>query len=183
MKKFPIRFYKWEKHDYCPPSWGEVKLTDKTLYIKMTCIESTPFARYTHGPDANVYCDSCMEFFFSFNELQPAYVNLEMNSIGGYYCAYHTCPEQKEYCISFTNDGFPRATVSDDQWVVEATFDLDKLKKLFGISEITSFAANFYKCGDETEKPHYGMYNEVIWETPSFHRPEFFAKIPLEDIK
>ena len=27
MKKFPIRYYKWEKHDYCPPSYGEVKLT------------------------------------------------------------------------------------------------------------------------------------------------------------
>ena len=183
MKKFPISIYKWEKYDYCPPTWGEVKLTDKTLYIKMTSLESNPFARYTHGPDAKVCCDSCVEFFFSFNNLQPAYLNIEMNSIGGYYCAYHPELGVKEYCSPFAEGGAPKATVLDDMWYAEATFDLDTLKKFFGLTEVTSFAANFYKCGDETEKPHYGMHNEVIWEQPSFHRPEFFVNIPLEDVK
>lgn len=183
MKKFPISIYKWEKHNYCPPTWAELKLTEKTLYIKMTSLECNPLARYTHGPDANVYCDSCVEFFFSINGLQPAYLNLEMNSIGGYHCAYHRELGAKEYCSPFVEGGAPKATVIEGSWYVEATFDLDQVKKLFGICDITSFAANFYKCGDETEKPHYGMWNEVIWETPSFHRPEFFRNIPLEEIK
>lgn len=183
MKQFPISIYRWVDNGYFPTAWGEVKLTDKTLYVKMTCLESKPLARYTHGPDAAVCCDSCLEFFFSLNSLQPAYLNLEMNAAGGYYCAYHPDTDNKMFCSPFTEDGAPHAEIFDDRWYAEATFDLDSLKKLFGIDAINAFAANFYKCGDETEHPHYGMWNEVVWEKPSFHRPEFFRDIPLEDIR
>jgi hypothetical protein len=37
--------------------------------------------------------------------------------------------------------------------------------------------ANFYKCGDGTSVPHYLSWNQVITETPDFHRPEFFGEI------
>ncbi|MCK7480493.1 MAG: carbohydrate-binding family 9-like protein [Candidatus Moduliflexus flocculans] len=38
-------------------------------------------------------------------------------------------------------------------------------------------AANFYKCGDETEFPHYGAWSPVETPAPDFHRPEFFGEI------
>ncbi len=36
--------------------------------------------------------------------------------------------------------------------------------------------ANFYKCGDETEFPHYGAWS-LRDGGPDFHRPEFFGSI------
>ena len=39
--------------------------------------------------------------------------------------------------------------------------------------------ANFYKCGDETPIPHFGMWSPVDNETPDFHRPEYFGKFIL----
>lgn len=38
-------------------------------------------------------------------------------------------------------------------------------------------AANFYKCGDETEFPHYGAWSPVGTPSPDFHRPEFFGTL------
>ena len=37
--------------------------------------------------------------------------------------------------------------------------------------------ANFYKCGDDTTKPHYLSWNPVKTENPDFHRPEFFGTL------
>ena len=39
---------------------------------------------------------------------------------------------------------------------------------------------NFYKCGDDTKYPHFGCWNEVVWEEPDFHRPECFGDLILE---
>lgn len=38
-------------------------------------------------------------------------------------------------------------------------------------------AGNFYKCGDETEFPHYGAWSPVRTLSPDFHRPEFFGTL------
>jgi hypothetical protein len=41
--------------------------------------------------------------------------------------------------------------------------------------------ANFYKCGDELQVPHFLSWNPIGVETPDFHRPEFFGKLVLEN--
>jgi hypothetical protein len=41
----------------------------------------------------------------------------------------------------------------------------------------TDAIGNFYKCGDETEFKHYGMWNLIENSTPDFHLPEYFGKI------
>jgi hypothetical protein len=40
--------------------------------------------------------------------------------------------------------------------------------------------ANFYKCGDETETPHFGAWSPVQTPQPDFHRPEFFGRLVFE---
>lgn len=181
MKKFSISNYRWTNNGYEPEAWGELKLTPDTLNVKLTCIEKEPLARHNYGPDAPVHCDSCLEFFFSLDGGKH-YVNIEMNAGGGYLCAYRTSREDKAYIDLLAEDGIPKATVLDDRWYAEATFDLNKLKKAFNIDKITELKGNFYKCGDETKFPHFGMWNTVLTEKPDFHRPEYFADIPLGDI-
>ena len=40
--------------------------------------------------------------------------------------------------------------------------------------------ANFYKCGDELDKPHYLSWNPINLEKPNFHCPEFFGTLFFE---
>ena len=38
---------------------------------------------------------------------------------------------------------------------------------------------NLYKCGDETDHPHYACFHNIDWAKPDYHRPEFFATFVL----
>ncbi len=182
MKRFEISHYLWANNGYEPKAWAELHLTDDKLFIKLTACEKEPYARFAYGPDALVYWDSCLECFLSFNG-SPYYMNLEANSIGGYYSAYRTCIDNCRLIDVFAEGGKPKPTVLDDMWFVEMVLDLEKVKELFGITEITSLRGNFYKCGDETAFPHFGMWNLIESDEPCFHVSEFFGDIDLSEIR
>lgn len=40
--------------------------------------------------------------------------------------------------------------------------------------------ANFYKCGDELQQPHFLSWNPIGVESPDFHRPDFFGTLDFE---
>ena len=40
-----------------------------------------------------------------------------------------------------------------------------------------SIRANFYKCGDKLQTPHFLSWNPINVETPDFHRPDFFGML------
>lgn len=42
-----------------------------------------------------------------------------------------------------------------------------------------SLKANFYKCGDKTDHPHFLSWSPVMTPNPDFHRPEFFGELVL----
>ena len=68
-------------------------------------------------------------------------------------------------------------------WGVEVLFPLETLRVLFGDVSLTPgtvLYGNFYKCGDETEIEHYGMWSPVGTEKPDFHRPEFFGELVID---
>ena len=43
-----------------------------------------------------------------------------------------------------------------------------------------SIRANFYKCGDELQKPHFLSWSPIKIEKPDFHRPDFFGLLEFE---
>ena len=59
--------------------------------------------------------------------------------------------------------------------MMNGVVDLDKTIPY--LESIGFFTGNFYKCGDETEFPHYGMWSEAVSDTPDFHRPECFGRL------
>ncbi|MBO7549226.1 MAG: hypothetical protein J6T77_04585, partial [Clostridia bacterium] len=70
-----------------------------------------------------------------------------------------------------------------DRWYVEYLYPLDVIRDIFGVSEFPSgytFRGNFFKCGDETDAPHFGTYNPITAPEPDFHRPECFAEFVME---
>ena len=40
--------------------------------------------------------------------------------------------------------------------------------------------ANFYKCGDDLQTPHFLSWNPIEIEQPNFHRPDFFGTLEFE---
>lgn len=40
--------------------------------------------------------------------------------------------------------------------------------------------ANFYKCGDKLQTPHFLSWNPINLEKPNFHCPEFFGTLNFE---
>ena len=55
----------------------------------------------------------------------------------------------------------------------------------FFLHDITSLdgktlRANFYKCGDKLQTPHFLSWNPIGLEKPNFHCPEFFGTLHFE---
>ena len=43
-----------------------------------------------------------------------------------------------------------------------------------------TIGANFYKCGDETNEPHFISWNPIDLPKPDFHVPQFFGELTFE---
>ncbi len=177
-----IDCYKWEA-DYAPHACAQlVWVEDSGLALRMTCDEADPTAVYKSYGDP-VYRDSCMEFFLSADGGEH-YINFEMNSAGALLSEFGTKDFPRTPISSFVTPPVPHAEVSPESgsWSVELFIPTSLIEALFGqsIGPGSTLLGNFYKCGDDTPKPHFGMWNEIDSATPCFHLPEFFAPLKIE---
>jgi len=68
-----------------------------------------------------------------------------------------------------------------DHWKLYCAFPIKLFEKVYNRKFKGNDAiGNFYKCGDETEFKHYGMWNLIDNPKPDFHLPEYFGKIIFE---
>lgn len=178
VPKAEIDCYKWLNY-YVPKAYGQLFLVkSKGFALKMTAFEKNPKAIYTEYGDS-VYKDSCLEFFVRFNKESPLYMNFEMNSNGAFLASVRSERKNKTHIHEKVSLPEVKALKYDDYWTVETFFSFEFIKTLFGKCELKKddiFYGNFYKCGDETEYPHFGMWSPIEAENPDFHRPEFFGK-------
>ncbi len=176
-----IDTYKWLDNGYAPVASARLSVMGDTLFVRLRAEEVDPLVRYHKGDaDPHVWCDSCLEFFFSADG-SDKYVNLEMNADGCYICNVGAGRGIRVPCDPFAEGGEPMGTVGESFWQVDAALSLTKMASVFGVNAVTSLRGNFYKCGDETAFPHFGMWNEVGMPHPDFHRPEFFASLLLPE--
>jgi len=178
-----IDTYLWEKNGYTPCASARLSLIDDTLFLRMRAEEADPLIRYYRGdPNPRVWCDSCLEIYISPNDA-PIYVNLEMNADGCFLCLAGTERHGRIACDIFAEGGQPVAQVCDGYWQIDTALSLRKIATVCGVETVTSLRGNFYKCGDETALPHFGMWAEVGVPTPDFHRPEYFCPFLLPSEK
>ncbi len=181
-EKAMIANYKWTE-GYAPEAFAQLIFVEgKGFALKMTCIETEPKAVYNNYNDP-VYTDSCLEFFVSFNLDNGKYMNFEMNAKGAFLSAVRTDRKNKTEIDKLAPLPEVKATIEEDKWTVETFFSLDFIEKTAGKKDFArgeSFKGNFYKCGDETAIPHFGMWSPVDNPTPDFHRPEFFGTLTIE---
>ncbi len=177
-----INTYRW-RTGHAPKAEARlVFVAEHGFYLHMRCAESSPRAVYRDYMDP-VYTDSCLEFFADWLG-DGRYINLEMNANGAQLSCIGPNRHHRTPIAERTGgDIFPiKAEVFTDAWCVTATLPLDLLARVLGVKCLTvgpgfAFRGNFYKCGDATAMPHYGMWHPVESEHPDFHRPEFFGKI------
>ena len=135
-----------------------------------------------NGP---VWEDSCVEFFVQWPDGKH-YTNFEMNCIGTMLAAKRTSrhdpapftPEQMakiRRITSLPHKAIDIKAAGQSWWAIEVIpFEA------FGyIDKPEMLRANFYKCGDKCDQPHFLSWSPIGLPNPDFHCPAFFGEIVL----
>lgn len=173
--------YRWLE-GYAPTVTAQAVLVrNEGFYIRMICLENHPKIVYT-VPDSPVCRDSCMEVFVNFApERDSRYLNLEANALGTLHCKVGAGRRDRR---ALRDMGVPMPQVSpqirEGEWRLEFFIPMRCVEAVYGpcaFEKGSLIRANFYKCGDDTDRPHYGMWSPVDSPVPDFHRPEFFGEL------
>lgn len=185
----PIDTVNWEEYPYRPEVAFRVAHTDDAILLHYRVTENSVRARY--GEDnGHVWTDSCVEFF-SEPAADGIYYNLECNCIGTILLAAGSGRNGRESApVEITRQVKRWATLGDRPfeervgectwqvalWIPYTVFFRHAIRSLDG----ACVPANFYKCGDELQQPHFLSWNPIQVEKPDFHRPDFFGRLEFE---
>ena len=160
-----------------------VHVDGKGLLCRMESWETDPKAVVTDF-NGDTYKDSCLEFFINCApETGDFYLNLEGNAIGTLHCKYGKDRYGRKVLPEEILPPECSAKVFPDHWEITYFISLDTIRAVFGKDRLQHgdvLKGNFYKCGDETAQPHYGMWSPVTQERLDFHVPAFFGELIIE---
>lgn len=135
-----------------------------------------------------VYKDSCVEFFCKVPN-NDYYTNFEFNCIGT--CSASRRKSRNDDVQLFDSaqmntikrlPSIGRRAFNEMQGMFEWELTVEIPMKLMGIDTDNlpeKIFANFYKCADDTDSPHFVSWSPILTDKPDFHRPEFFGELEL----
>lgn len=154
------------------------------LYVRLETLEENILRRFTGNLDM-VCKDSCLEFFFCPESEGDRYFNFEVNPNGALYVGFGRPGAAR--CRLYREDYRTLLQVRSFDipggWGVELRIPVSFIQIFvpeFRLHPGLTLRANFFKCGDETEKPHYMAWNPVDVPAPNFHLPEHFGTLTLK---
>lgn len=179
----------WESYPYKPKVSFRIAHTEDAVLLHYKVREASVRAKY--GEDnGSVWTDSCVEFF-SIPAGDEIYYNIECNCIGtilvgaghernGRQHAPKEVIAQIQRWSSLGREPFAER-IEETDWEVALIIPY----KVFFLHQIASLdgktvKANFYKCGDELQTPHFLSWNPIPVEQPDFHRPACFGTLEFE---
>ena len=178
----------WGPAPVCPETDVCVTRTETGLTVHFRVFEATPRITF-HAMNEPVYRDSCVEFFVQPLGLEGSpYFNFEMNAAGTLLLGCGAARGERESLGRDDLEGVriePHgSSVKEGRpcWALTLFVPFAWLSdKMPGFHAVTGtvLRANFYKCGDDTQVPHYGSWNPMSAPRPDFHRPEDFGEIEL----
>jgi hypothetical protein len=178
-----IDCYKWVENNYKPLTEVFLCHNDKAIKVKIKAHE-TELRYEAKTDDGRVWCDSCVEFFVKPFASDDRYINFEINPIGSMIMSIGEVRMNRKTIVFKYKPSLDLKTEAGEEcWYVEFIIPFAMLYEIYNITDkikLNSIFVNFYKCGDETKFPHFGMWNEVLTEDPDFHRPEYFGELILE---
>lgn len=125
--------------------------------------------------------DSCMEFFFTPNEVDREYINIEINPFGLTHIAVGEGRHGRTL-LDIEGEGLVIETAirPREGWAATVFVPYTFIEKHFETHTAT-LRANFYKCGELTVKEHYSVWNPIDLPKPDYHQPSFFGRIVLSE--
>lgn len=184
-----IKSYHWEQAcPYRPKTLFKLAfLRSEGFYCVLKCYEENPRAVYTKN-DSPVYKDSCVELFLAPLENREEYINIECNSKGVNLCEFGKGRQNRLLLSSLCKErvqvtAFSGSDESGRFWGVSIFVSLSLISDLYKVPReklfVENFRANIYKCGDETEIPHYIAFSPVTSPALGFHNPDCFFDFTL----
>ena len=180
-----IDHLQWNDFPYKPKVSFRIAHSDSLLFLKYYVKEEHILATQTESNSA-VHKDSCVEFFIDPTN-NGNYYNFEFNCIGTTHLSFgagrynrvkipiQIIDDEIKVWSTLGNKPFEEKS-GDFQWqmVIAIPSTVFIFNKGLNFSKLFS-RANFYKCGDNTNKKHYLTWNPVKTKNPDFHRPEYFG--------
>lgn len=182
-KKFTLT-YPWDENGYKPEVEFELGMCDTGFTMHIVVQESDP--RRVETKQLNfVHLDSCVEWFVNFDpEICDRYFNFEVNANGVMYVAFRK--DRYDFDLLTLEDveslGI-KAQIHPDSWKISYTVPFTLMEKYipgYQFREGMAIRANFYKCGEKTQYPHFGVWRHPGTSKPDFHRPECFGEILMK---
>ena len=137
----------------------------------------------------SVWEDSCVEFFMQ-RKGEKTYRNFEFNVHGVLLASKHETRNSSEKFSEEMMSSIKRFTTirhiyKSNRQLSDWTLYVEIPKKAIGFSQDEKLSqqtigANFYKCGDETNEPHFISWNPIDLPKPDFHVPQFFGELTFE---
>jgi hypothetical protein len=175
--------YPWDINGYKPYTEFHLSVDDVGFCMHIVVQETEP-RRLCTEHQQYVHYDSCVEWFANFlPESCDRYFNFEVNAIGTMYAAFRK--NRADFQLLTMEDVrmmHIAVEVHEDRWEVRYIVPFALIRKYIPDYEYQPgrmIRTNFYKCGDETKFPHYGIWKPYDQVQPEFHAPELFGEMVI----
>ncbi|MCE5325486.1 MAG: carbohydrate-binding family 9-like protein [Planctomycetaceae bacterium] len=192
-----LEYYMGDKPAFAPRVQAKAAWDDKNIYIIWRVEDNYVLAKRAKHQEP-VCLDSCAEFFFTPGEdwQQYGYYNLEMSATGVMWLSAH--PAGKPAVMLPADDlatveiasslkgPIAKEIVAPTVWTLEYRLPIETMAKhsngkFLRPAKGVTWRANFYKCADETSRPHWLTWSPIVWKAPAFHIPRQFGILKFED--
>lgn len=180
----------WEKDfPYTPSVKFRMAHTHNHILIHYQ-VEEQSVRAMAPADNGHVWEDSCCEFFVSPDD-DGTYYNIEANCAGKVLLANGPDRHARTYAeansvaqiarwSSLGSEPFDEK-VGNCAWQMTLVIPTTVFFKHQDVQLAgKKMKANFYKCGDLLQVPHFLSWNKISVERPDFHRPDFFGNIEFE---
>lgn len=175
---YTIDQFPWDDGGYRPESFARLAREEDGIHVQLRSRQADPRCEVTElgGP---ICTDDCLEFFLTPRPETGLYLNFETNARGVYHLGLGTGRHGRAVFNSPAEDVTVTPVSEGEYWGVDVFFARAFFERWFGLYPAEGpMKGNFYKCGDHTQHPHWGMWTPyTTLPQPDFHRPELFNDI------
>jgi len=179
----------WAEYPYQPEVKFRIAHTGDAILLHYQVTEASVRAVAT-ADDGRVWEDACVEFFLS-PESNDFYYNFECNCAGKLLLhggpAGGDRPGAAEEVLKSVKRWASLGTEPFEERVGECSWEVALVIPTSAIfrhemADLNgkTMRANFYKCGDLLQTPHFLSWAPIDLPQPKFHCPEFFGELVFE---